>query len=156
MKTLAAALALTILAGPVSALSCGFGNTAAAWHEADRNEMPFIVVVGTFEMAEAWRLFEEEDYVLAGSFSGYELLSDTQTTPLATDVQIVGSCINGDCGYLRPGEEVITFLFNAPGQNTPITYSAPCSGAPMAPSEDIKAEIFACMTGDPCIEEYGR
>ncbi|MEL6957530.1 MAG: hypothetical protein AAGL89_01095 [Pseudomonadota bacterium] len=154
MKSTALATLIALTASSASALSCNFGNVQSAWHEVEAHGLPTQLVQGTFDMREAWRLFEEEDYALRGQFRGVAIASDGSTQPLQLDVLIQGACINGDCGYLRPGEEVLTFLVNDPAVTFPVSHSWPCSSYPMAPTQENRDAMLTCMTAGPCEAEF--
>jgi len=152
MKPMMLGACLAAIAGQADALSCNFGNTASAWVEAEQIGDPFITVRGTFWMRDAWRSFEEEDYVLPARFEGVIINADGTTTPLKTPVQVIGACINGDCGYVGPRVELVTFLHGS--ADARIAYSMPCSSYPVDTSQDTMADLLACMNGDVCTPEF--
>jgi len=156
MKYLIAALALAFAASasPALALSCMDGNTAAGWKDAIGTNLPFRVVQGTFEMDVPGLQFEEEEFTLPAQFTGQVIASDGTTTPLSTSVKVIGACANGDCGYVYPDTEILTFLFDAPDEAEPITYSWPCAAYPMAATAETVTEVLRCLNGGRCVEAY--
>lgn len=154
MKSVILAGLIAATAGQASALSCNYGNTATAWDEARRVDMSFVAVQGRFWLADAWRSFEEEDYELQARFSGVIVHPDGTTTPYNRRVQVFGSCINGDCGYLQSGQEVLTFIFES--NDGLVTYSMPCSSFPLGIAPEVKAEVLSCMNDGPCEAEWAN
>ena len=135
-----------------AALSCSFGNTASAWHEARQFGPQFLFVRGRFDVPVAGLVFEEEAYRLTGRFSGVVIDRDGTTRPLETPIMVVGECANGDCGYLAPDSEVLTFLHRKAGRF--VTYSMPCGNFPLSPEPQVAADILSCMNAGPCEPEY--
>lgn len=148
MKSIIGAVLIAATTTQASALSCNFGNTGAAWNEATQTSTEFVTVRGKFWLPDAWRTYEEEDYVLPARFEGVILHADGTTERYRTHVQVHGACINGDCGYLSNGQDVLTFIYNT--QDAPHTYSMPCSNFPLAPTEQITTDILSCMNDGPC------
>lgn len=153
MKRIIATLLISLSATQASALSCGFGNTASAYQEATGYDLPFITVQGQFEMEIAGLIYSEEDYTLPARFEGVVIGADGRATPLQSDVKVIGTCINGDCGYVGAGDfDVITFLHQF-GDDL-IAYSMPCSGFPTGADTTTRDEILTCMNDGPCVAEF--
>lgn len=151
LSKIALAGLFAVAASQATALSCAFGPAGVAFAQAQADGPDSVAVRGVFDFEPHEMTAEGEEYRIRGRFTGHEILPEGGSKALETDVLVVGYCINGDCGYLNPGSEQITFLHREGARF--VARSTPCASYPLAASDENAEIIRSCMSGGVCDTE---
>jgi hypothetical protein len=157
MRTILWAAILAVSASEASALSCRFGDGAAAFGAAEANGATFTAAIGTIRWASSETAthggglmmeFEGQEHDVAARFSGEIMKPNGERLPIEQNLRVQSSCINGDCGYASDQGEMLTFLHET-GDGL-VMYAWPCQSYPTGPDTETLAQVQRCVDGGPC------
>lgn len=146
-------LALTlIIAGtaPAAALDCIIGDAGDAFAQAasHANGSPYRAVLGQVAMTPIVMQREGQTERAPADFAGEVIEPDGTRTAIYEEITVSAFCLNGDCGYVFPAVEMLSFIHDE--QGGPVMYSMPCQAYPIAANAQTIAEFASCATGGPC------
>lgn len=158
MKAMIAA-ALICVAGQAQALSCPFGDGAAAYLQAKDHGDSFRAAIGTLTWADPGQSggfqmdFEGQEYDVLARFRGEVLAANGARTPVDQKLRVRASCVNGDCGYAYGENEMLTFLHDTP--EGVVMNAPPCQSYPRTPNPQLVTQVQSCVDGGACVAGYG-
>lgn len=157
-RRLSAVIFPTLFAGfvasPATALSCMFPA-----NEADLIWTAQFQFIGPFDAAPAigvldfvWPRFDSSEvasFTIRDVPFEAEVYRDGAWRVLKDRMEIRGSCINGDCGYAMPGQEILFSLYQD-WDGTFFTLTEPCGALPAPSSDTLRDGLAACLDQGGC------
>ena len=149
---------LILGAGQAHALSCNFGDAAAAYQEAAQNGLDFRAAIGTLTWSDLTPIntqqggfvmeYEGQEFDAIARFQGTVMGANGERTPIDQNLRVLAWCANGDCGYASSEWEMLTFLHDTP--DGLVMVATPCQSYPRRPDAEAVDAVQQCLDGGPC------
>lgn len=150
-----AATALSLLAGPATALSCQAPNAVAAYNFVAEAEESFVILRGEFDFDPKKVPDVNGPAVpvsLATAFKGKLLTGDGFTDEVEVPVTLTLGCIGPWCARVSPKTDYMAFVLQT--DDRLIFRVEPCYQFAFAnPSDEAIAQIEQCAAGGDCTPE---
>lgn len=152
MKIAFAAIALTVIAGQATALSCVRPDAVRTFERVSEDTASYYLLYGTLDFDAAKQpkgVVNEERNPdpIAAKFAGFALNTGGFTTPYSRAVTLQPVCYGPWCGSETPG--VQSLIFAQVDGDQIIIEASPCGGRIFAdPSESLLDTMTACMNGN--------
>lgn len=153
-----ACLVLSLVAGPLSALSCLQPDVARSFAEAAASETAYVIAHGRLDFnARHWPQPGSNapnsmppETKLSGRFSGHALTLAGFDRPFVDiPVTIKAQCLGPWCATLAPGQDYLVFLERGPDGYALV--AGPFGGSAFPdPTPAPRATLLACLRGDSC------
>jgi len=152
MKFIAAAIALTLIAGQATALSCMRPDPVGTFERIEADPASYYILYGTLEFDATKQPKgvvnkERNPRPIPAQFSGHGLNTNGFTSAYNNPVTLQPTCAGPWCGSQTPGVKSV-FFAKLVGDQVVIEASA-CGGTIFAePSPDVLDAMTACINGN--------
>jgi hypothetical protein len=151
LKQCVTAIGITLLAGPVSALSCMQPNITETFNSLADAPETYILALGTVTQTGPQQPLADgrEGYRFAAHLTGMQVTQSGFDLPLDTDVEVQIACFDPWCGSVATDQQLIAFVQTS---DTGLTIAGDlCAFTVFAqPSPATIQQAESCAAGQNC------